>query len=148
MSRPVNKRKICTPPRMMGYKPYGMEKCRHESIILKFEEYDSIKLINYEMLLQDEAAGKMNVSRPTFTRIYNHALKSIAKAFAEGRCITIEGGNYSIDKDWYRCRRCKKLIEGIDNHTKCRNCNSFNMDELINISHPVEKVKQSDVEND
>jgi len=29
----------------------------------------------------------MNVSRPTFTRIYNSALELIAKAFVEGKAI-------------------------------------------------------------
>jgi len=46
-------------------------------------------------------AENMNISRPTFTRIYNRALKQIAKSFVEGREILIEGGNYGPEKDWY-----------------------------------------------
>ncbi|MGA1976914.1 MAG: DUF134 domain-containing protein [Bacteroidales bacterium] len=143
MSRPVNKRRISIPPRMMGYRPYGMEKCRNGSVVLKLEEYESIRLVNYDMLSQEEAAMKMNVSRPTFTRIYNQAIKSVARAFAESKCIMIRGGNYFTDNDWYRCKRCHKLIDGIDNHRKCRNCCHYSMNELTDVSHPVPIITSS-----
>jgi len=41
----------------------------------------SFKLVDYDLNSQDKAAELMNVSRPTFTRIYNRALKTIIKAF-------------------------------------------------------------------
>ena len=134
MPRPTNCRKIKCPPPMLGYRPFGMERCRSGSVKLKYEEFESIKMIDYLMLSQEEAAIQMNISRPTFTRLYNSALKSVARAFAEGKCIDIEGGNYVMENDWYRCRRCKKVIEGIDNHTKCRDCDSFNNTELMKIN--------------
>lgn len=111
-----------------------METCVSESLRLKYEEYESIRLVNYELLSQDAAAARMNISRPTFTRIYNRALKIIARAFAEGIVIEIDGGNYELDKDWYRCRKCYKLIQGIENHIKCRNCNAFGESELIKLN--------------
>ena len=84
---------------MKGFKPYGMPMCKIDPVILKFEEYESIRLVNYDKLPQDQAAEQMNVSRPTFTRIYNKALKQIAKSFVEGKAIEIEGGNYQFEKD-------------------------------------------------
>ena len=42
------------------------------------------------MLSQDLAAEQMNVSRPTFTRIYNKALKTITKAFVEARQLRLK----------------------------------------------------------
>ena len=38
----------------------------------------------------------MNVSRPTLTRIYENARRTIAKALVEGKMIFIEGGNASF----------------------------------------------------
>ncbi|MFC2103724.1 DUF134 domain-containing protein [Bacteroidota bacterium] len=134
MPRPEKIRKICHPPLMKGFKPYGIPSCKIETIRLTFEEYESIRLVNYEMLSQDEAAEKMNISRPTLTRVYNKALKNITKAFIEGKAIEIKGGNYNLDSDWYRCRKCHKLIEGIKNHKKCKNCNEYNLNELINLN--------------
>ncbi len=104
------------------------------SVRLKYEEYESIRLVNYEMLPQDDAAKQMNISRPTLTRIYNRALKLIAKSLVEGKAIEIEGGNYQLEKDWYRCKKCYKLIEGLENHFKCKNCTAYGQNELIKLN--------------
>ena len=80
MARPHKSRKISNPPKMKGFKPYGMPICKIEPVILKLEEYESIRLVNYDKLPQDQAAEQMNVSRPTFTRIYNSALETDSKS--------------------------------------------------------------------
>jgi uncharacterized protein len=134
MPRPFRNRKICNPPKMKGFKPFGIPMCEMEKVTLKFEEFESIKLVDYDMLSQDQAAIQMNVSRPTFTRIYNHALKIIAKAFVEGKAIEIGGGNYEFDKEWFRCKKCYKLIQGIENHKKCNNCKIYSEMELVNLN--------------
>lgn len=134
MARPHKNRKICNPPQMKGFKPYGIPLCKIETIRLTFEEYESIRLVNYDMLPQDKAAAQMNVSRPTLTRIYNKAIKIIAKAFVEGKAIEIRGGNYQFEKDWFKCKKCHKLIQGIDNHIKCENCLFYSENELINLN--------------
>lgn len=134
MARPQKSRKICNPPKMKGFRPFGLQSCRIDSVLLKFEEYESIRLINYEMLPQDIAAKQMNISRPTFTRIYNRALKQIAKSFVEGKAIEIEGGNYKLEKDWYRCKKCFKLIQGIENHFRCEDCTLYGESELIKLN--------------
>jgi len=138
MARPQKNRKVCNPPKMQGFKPYGIPLCKTESIRLKFEEYESIRLVNYEMLPQDKAAEQMNVSRPTLTRIYNKALKIIAQAFVEGKAIDIEGGNYQFEQDWFKCKKCHKLIQGINNHIKCENCILYSESELINLNQSEE----------
>lgn len=134
MARPHKIRKVGNPPIMKGFKPFGMPLCEVEMVKLSYEEYESLRLVNYQMLSQDQAAEQMNVSRPTLTRIYNKALKVIAKAFIEGKAIEIEGGNYFMDSDWYRCKKCYKLIEGIENHVKCKNCKMFSADELTKLN--------------
>ena len=134
MARPEKCRKICNPPKMKGYRPFGMPACSIGSIFLKFEEYESIRLVNYEILSQDASAVMMNISRPTFTRIYNRALKQVAKSFVECKALVIEGGNYEFDKEWYRCTKCHRLIEGLENHFKCENCSVFGEDELIRLN--------------
>ena len=134
MPRPQKCRNICFPPKMKGFKPYGMPMCKIEPVIMKLEEFESIRLVNYDGLPQDQAAEQMNVSRPTFTRIYNKALKQIAISFVEGKAINIGGGNYFLDKEWYRCKKCYKLIEGIENHFKCKDCIAFGENELIKIN--------------
>jgi uncharacterized protein len=83
---------------------------------------------------QEEAAVLMNVSRPTLTRIYEKARKTIAEAFVMGKMIVIEGGEVHFEREWYRCKRCYKLVDGLENHTRCKDCPTFNKDELTLIN--------------
>lgn len=135
MPRPSVCRKILNPPIMSGFKPFGMPLCELEIIKLHFDEYESLKLVNYENLPQETAADRMGISRPTFTRLYNKALKKITLAFVEGKAIEIEGGNVSFDSNWYKCKKCFKLIKGIENHKKCEGCDTFGINELIKINN-------------
>lgn len=134
MARPEKNRTVSQPPLMKGFKPFGIPHCKLEAVNLTYEEYESIRLVNYENLEQKEAADLMNISRPTLTRIYNKALTTIAKAFVEGKAIIIEGGNYELSNDWYRCGKCHKLIEADKDQTKCENTKDCDPDELINLN--------------
>jgi len=100
MPRPKRKRKIFSLPQAEGFKPFGEAINEAEAVELLFEEYEAIKLADYHNLTQEEAAKKMNVSRPTFTRIYEKARKTIALAFVEGKIIVIKGGDIHIDNDY------------------------------------------------
>jgi predicted DNA-binding protein (UPF0251 family) len=87
-------RKILNPPLIKGFKPYGSQSPTKDSVpvILLFEEYESLRLCDYDHYNHHESSVMMGVSRPTFTRIYASALRKIAIAFVEGRQISIEGG--------------------------------------------------------
>jgi len=134
MARPQKSRKVCNPPKMQGFKPFGIAVCDTEHIVMQYDEYETIKLLNYEKLSQNAAAESMEISQPTLTRIYNSALVKIAQAFVEGKSIIIEGGNFEFEKEWYKCKKCFKLIEGIENHVKCSGCNCYGKEELINLN--------------
>ena len=134
MPRPQQNRKICNPPKMKGFKPFGIRARSLASIALLFDEYEAIRLLDYDGLTQEQGAEKMGVSRPTLTRIYERARKKISQAFVEGKMIVIEGGNVQFDALWYRCSRCYKLIEGLDNHTPCKDCPDYGNDELISLN--------------
>jgi len=103
-------------------------------VVLLFEEYEAIRLTDYEGFTQEQAAEQMQVSRPTFTRIYEKARRSIAKSFIEGKTILIHGGDGQFENQWFRCKRCHKLVEGLDNHTPCKNCPCYGDDELTKIN--------------
>ncbi len=134
MARPKKPRKVLNPPQMAGYKPFGIQILPSETISLSFEEFESLKMVHYDNLSQEDASRHMDVSRPTFTRIYQRALKVITQAFVEGKAIEIEGGNYTFSEDWYRCRRCHKLIEGLHNHIRCEGCPEYGQGELIGLN--------------
>jgi len=124
MPRPKLNRLIVNPPIMEGFKPFGIPMIDLEPVILLYEEYESMRLSDYEGLTQEQAAAKMNVSRPTFTRIYEKARRTIAQAFVEGKAIFIEGGNYHTDDYWYRCENCMKLNISKTETSLCNYCHS------------------------
>jgi len=134
MSRPKQHRTIFEPPMMQGYKPFGIPLHSSSAVKLLYDEYEAIRLLDYIGMNQAQAAEQMKVSRPTLTRIYEKARKTIAGAFVEGKIILIEGGEVSFDKQWFRCKRCYKLVAGLENHTRCNNCPLFSQDELIPIN--------------
>lgn len=119
---------------MNGFRPFGMSGKDPGVVFLQFDEFESINLVNYMGLSQEEASIKMDVSRPTFTRIYNKALQKIARAFVEGLSIEIEGGKVDFGRTWYKCLKCYRLIEGLENHVKCQGCPRYAGSELIQIN--------------
>lgn len=128
MARPQKIRRITERPAVSGFKPYGTtNKSKQEFVFLLCEEYEAIRLYDYEKCEQAEAAAFMQVSRPTFTRIYGSAKEKIAKAFVEGRQIVVEGGKIDIesDKEWYTCLRCNSRFNIPDDMPQeCPLCNN------------------------
>jgi len=80
-------------PGAAGFRPYGRDCKRREAVLLGYDEYEAIRLLDYEHLQQTEAAAAMNISRPTLTRIYDGARQKVAAALVDGRPISISGGN-------------------------------------------------------
>lgn len=124
MPRLKRKRIITQPPIMEGFKPFGIPITDLEPVILFFEEYEVIRLLDYMGMTQLEAARKMAVSRPTLTRIYEKARRTIAEAFVDGKAIFIEGGDYHTDEFWYRCEVCHKLLISEQEILSCLYCQS------------------------
>ena len=60
--------------------------------------------------------------------------EKIAKAFVEGKSIIIKGGDFEFEDDWYKCKKCFKLIVGIDNSGECDDCPPNDTDELVNLN--------------
>ncbi len=106
MPRRKHLRKIVEPPRFKSYRPTGIEDRSSDPVELLYEEYEAIKLSDYDGLHHHEACRKMGVSRPTFARIYESARRKIAKAFVEVREIITVYGNVEFDHHWFQCKNC------------------------------------------
>lgn len=126
MPRRKRMRRISQVPEHHGFQaiyPKGKAKNSMDTVILHLEEYESIKLMDYELHSQEEAAKFMQVSRPTITRIYESARRKIAKAFIEGLPIEISGGHVEFDSNWMHCTNCQaQFSKATDN--KCPWCGS------------------------
>jgi uncharacterized protein len=105
MSRTKKDRLIQMSPHFCGFKPMGNQCKPGTEVIINYEEYEALNLCDYELLKQTEAAKLMNISRPTFTRIYESVRRKIAMAFIEGSMIQFEAGNSTVS-DWLKCDNC------------------------------------------
>jgi predicted DNA-binding protein (UPF0251 family) len=94
-------------PVVKGFRPLWMKPNYRQAVTLFLEEYEALRLIDYEDLTHERVAEKMNVSRPTVTRIYEQARKKIAQALVEGRSFFIEGGDISLSGTHYLCENCR-----------------------------------------
>lgn len=65
-------------------------------VILKVEEFEAIRLKDFEGITQEEAAEKMGVSQPTFHRVLVSARKKISDALVNGKALRVEGGDYRM----------------------------------------------------
>ena len=82
------------PPVIKGMSVFGVRGRKSNEVILNIEEYETIRLLDYQNLTQEEAATLMDVSRPTLTRIYEEARNKVATAFVEGRDLLFKGGDF------------------------------------------------------
>ena len=108
MGRSKQLRQIFSTPIVAGFRPFGKCGKKTDCIELLFDEYESIRLLDYEGRQQAEAAEQMKVSRPTLTRIYMEARRKIATAVVEGRQIIFTGGN--IDFSQYQSNKTNIVI--------------------------------------
>lgn len=122
--RPKTIRKIAGIPTISGFKPYGLSANvkRSEALFLLYEEYEALRLCDYEKYNQLDASSLMGVSRPTLTRIYMSAREKVAIAMVEGRKIIIEGGKVSLDSEWFHCSSCGCYFNKIDESVPVERC--------------------------
>ncbi len=63
-----------------------------EGVIVTLDEFEAIRLADLEGLRQEDAAKRLRISRPTFSRIVESARKKIADGLFNIKMIKIEGG--------------------------------------------------------
>lgn len=87
MARTKQTRKISCTPVCELFGPLGTN--GNDAIELGIDEYEAIRLYDYNGLSMIEAAKKMKISAPTFCRILKSANKKIADALIHHKNIKI-----------------------------------------------------------
>ena len=75
---------------------YGHPRKHKETVLITVEQFETIRLIDYENLNQEEAAQLMNVARTTVQALYDQARVLIATAIIEEKAIQVGGGHYEV----------------------------------------------------
>ena len=97
MPRPRICRRVRFNPELTYFKPQGKPLGELEEVNLSVDEFEAIRLKDFESLGQEECAKRMNISQPTFHRILTSARKTISDALLNGKAIKIGGGNYRLE---------------------------------------------------
>ena len=104
-------RKVCCLPESNLFGPLNIPNIDGEIIVMTVDEYETIRLIDLEGMMQEECAEKMNVARTTIQRIYNEARKKLANSLVNGNILKIDGGDDKLCEDSeasFSCGRCNK----------------------------------------
>lgn len=106
MPRHAKCRHVCRLPAQSCFTPEPSQTAH--CIILSIEEYETVRLIDYVGLTQEECAVQMNVARTTVQRIYNDARHKLSVFLVEGHKLQIQGGSYKLCPK-HNCEGCQKL---------------------------------------
>ncbi|RKX74724.1 MAG: DNA-binding protein [Spirochaetes bacterium] len=129
MARPKTHRMIHTPPLYKGFKPIGARGRDLETLEMSIDEYESLRLADFEGLNQEEAAEEMDISRSTFARLIESARKKSSQFFIQGKRLVIGGGSVHFKENLVQCHDCHHIFamrmgESLES---CHVCGSTNL---------------------
>ena len=111
MPRPQKCRKICNLPKCTAFGP--KEQDLSPPVNLQIDEYEAIRLIDFENMTQEECAKQMEVARTTVQAIYASARKKLAECLVKSSPLLIEGGDYKLcSKSQKNCHKTCCLKNG------------------------------------
>lgn len=121
-------------PLVKGFRPLWMRANYRSAVVMALEEYEVIRLVDYEKLTHEQASESMGVSRPTLTRIYELARSKLATAIIEGRSFLIEGGEVRISGSHYFCEDCQHKFVHSEDESKPQHCPACGSGKIICLS--------------
>jgi predicted DNA-binding protein (UPF0251 family) len=103
MGRPKKCRWVETEPGVTFFKPRGIPLRSLQQIVITVDELEAMRLADFLEMTQEEVAQRMQVSRPTVTRMLSRAHRVVAEALVHGKAICIQGGDYRVGQ---HCQDC------------------------------------------
>lgn len=96
MPRPRKRRRVVRAPVHAFYKPQGVPLEELTGVTLPLEGLEALRLADAEQMDHARSAERMEISRPTFSRILREARRTVARALSNGWAIHVEGGDYRL----------------------------------------------------
>lgn len=130
MPRPHKCRRILAEPGITMFKPAGLPARTLESVELRLDEFEALRLADLEGLYHDAAAECMGISRATFGRLVEGARRKVAVALVESKSLVFRGGSVAMSEmRVFECRDCGHRFErayGTSRPEDCPSCGSRN----------------------
>jgi predicted DNA-binding protein (UPF0251 family) len=127
MSRPCKLRRVTCNPQAISFRPSAISKAALETVSLSRDELEAIRLADFEGLYQEQAAGKMKISRQTFGNIIVSAHKKVADFLINSKRLSIVGGTVEVDRCRFTCTVCRhtwSVQYGTERPKECPQCKS------------------------
>lgn len=112
MARPTRCRRVCAEPECRGFLPQAMTGAGE--VILTVDEYEVIRLVDYEKRTHEQCAAQMEISRTTVTEIYESARFKLSDSLVNGKPLVIDGGHYRVcqgDRERGCGRNCRWILQ-------------------------------------
>lgn len=125
MARPRKHRKLCSLP---DVKQFNDCNSQGDAIIMTDDEYETLRLIDYLGLTQQECARQMQVARTSITATYDRARYKLADSVINQKKVVVTGGEFVLCKNSASCcGQCGK--------SRCSRCKHGSCDMCIGIYH-------------
>jgi predicted DNA-binding protein (UPF0251 family) len=127
MPRPLKSRTVNGRPAVTIFKPAGIPKFELEEVVLTLDEFEAMRLADFQGLYQDDAAASMNVSRQTLGNILVAAHRKLADCLVNGKALRIEGGPVDMNDRIFECGACAhrwSVPHGVERPAACPGCGS------------------------
>ncbi len=101
MARPKKERVICTLPSF--YEFSAIECDTTETEFMCFDEYEVVRLHDFEHFSQEETAEQMLISRPTVTELLASAHEKMARMLVNGTHLKLQGSTCVVCEIGQNC---------------------------------------------
>ncbi|TFH01120.1 MAG: DUF134 domain-containing protein [Candidatus Thorarchaeota archaeon] len=108
-------------------KPEGIPVRELEEILITIDEFEALRLADFEGLSQRDASTSMQISQPTFNRVLSSARSKVASGLVQGHVLRIEGGRYRLadGSGILECIDCGESVDlSSDDKSTCQACGS------------------------
>ena len=137
MGRPKKCRWVEIEPGVTFFKPQGIPLRSLQQVIVTVDELEAMRLADFLEMTQEEVAQRMQVSRPTVTRMLSRAHRAVAEALVHGKAICIQGGDYRVGQ---QCQSCGQWSGMGEDGTSIEGCTCQGREDRANRPEPSEEL--------
>lgn len=149
MARPTRCRRVCAEPECRSFIPQAASGT--DTVILSVDEYEVLRLVDYEKRTHKQCAAQMEISRTTVTEIYESARFKLSDSLVNGKSLVVAGGHYRVcrgDRERGCGRSCQWTIQAKKGETTMRIAVPYEDGQVFQHFGHTSQVKLYDIEDE
>lgn len=149
MARPTRCRRVCAEPECRGFIPQAASGTG--TVILTVDEFEVLRLVDYEKRTHEQCAAQMEISRTTVTEIYESARFKLSDSLVNGKSLIVAGGHYRVCQGSQKrgCgRNCQWTLQAEKGETTMRIAVPYEDGQVFQHFGHTSQVKLYDIEDE